>query len=86
MNKLIDSCFKYQILEYSYNLIFCEDSLNNKSLKYTKKYLYKCVLKQLISFVYEETENKVKDCAVCLEEFKTGANVTKLKCRHLFCN
>ena len=86
VNKLIDSCFKYQILEYSYNLTFCEDSLNNKSLKYTKKYLYKCVLKQLINFVYEETENQAKDYAVCLKEFKNKANVTKLKSVHLFCS
>ena len=60
--------------------------LNNKSLKYTKTYLYKCVLKQLTNFVYEKTENQVNDCAVCLEEFKNGANVTKLKCGHLFCS
>ena len=84
--KLINCCLSYKIMDYYTELRACGNTLKDKSLKYTIKYLYKCVLKQLTNFVYEETPNQANDCAVCLEEFKNGNNVTKLKCGHLFCS
>ena len=43
------------------------------------------MLKQQTDFVYEEAANENNDCSVCLEEFKNGTNVIKLKCGHVFC-
>ena len=86
LNKLIESYQNYQIMKNCDDLAVCGNVLNNKQMKYSKKYLYKCLIKQQQSFVYEEAANDNKDCAVCLEEFEIGTNVTKLKCGHLFCS
>ena len=86
LNKLIESCQNYQVIEHCDYLAVCGNILNNKQMKYSQKYLYKCVLKQQTAFVYEEAANENNDCSVCLEEFKNGTNVTKLKCGHVFCS
>ena len=85
VKQLVDSFNNYQISKHCDNLTICGHNLIKKNCNLTKNYLYQCVLKQQTNFVYEGTANQTTDCAICLEEFKNGANVTKLKCRHLFC-
>jgi len=86
VNSLFEFSKNYRTRQHRDELLAFGINIQKKHLKYKKMYLYKCVLKQQSNFVYEEIENKAKDCAVCLEEFKNGANVTKLKCEHLFCS
>ena len=86
VHSLFEFSTTYRTKKHRDELLVCESIINKKHLKYTKKYLYKCILKQQTNFVYEETPNQANDCAVCLEEFKNGTNVTKLKCGHLFCS
>ena len=86
VNSLFEFSKNYRTRQHRDELLALGIIIQKKHLKYKKMYLYKCVLKQQSNFVYEEIENQAKDCAVCLEEFKNGANVTKLKCGHLFCS
>ena len=86
VKKVVDLFNSYQIMEHCDNLAVFGNTLMNKYSKLAKAYLHKCVLKQQSNFVYERTANQTTDCAICLEEFKNGTNVTKLKCGHLFCS
>lgn len=55
LNKLIESYQNYQIMKNCDDLAVCGNVLNNKQMKYSKKYLYKCLIKKQQSFVYEGT-------------------------------
>ena len=85
LDKLTEYCEHYEIEDYFDELKVQSDAIHNKHVKYSNKYYHKCVLKQQSAFVYEKNQNEKTDCAVCLEELKNGANVTKLKCGHLYC-
>ena len=64
-NKILVSFSNHKVLEYFDDLAKLDKLFNKKCLKYTKKYLYKCVLKQQTNFVYEGSANQSTDCAVC---------------------
>ena len=85
LDKLMESFEHYKIKDHYKYLKFHSDAVHEKHVNYSNKYYHKCVLKQQTSFVYEKIWNKKTCCAVCLEELKDGANVTKLKCGHLYC-
>ena len=84
-DKLTEYCEHYEIEDYFDQLKVHSDTIHDKHVKYSNNYYHKCVLKQQSAFVYEKNQNEKTDCAVCLEELKNGANVTKLKCGHLYC-
>ena len=85
LDKLTETCESYEIEDHYKDLKVYSDAVHNKHVKYSRMYYHRCVLKQQTVIVYEKTKNEKADCAVCLEELKNGANVTKLKCGHMYC-
>ena len=56
-----------------------------KHIKYRQKYLSGYIINRQKPIKYKETANNTKQCAICLEDFKNGMSVIKLKCEHIFC-
>jgi len=57
----------------------------DKNETLTKNYYHKYIMRKQVTSQYNGTKVDRELCAVCLDNFKIGKSVTKLKCGHVFC-
>ena len=85
LDEIKSSLDKLQLDENRDNLLNSNTRLVEKYKKFKKDCYYKCILKLQQTFKYNSSLNTLESCVICLEDFKNGNSVTKLKCGHSFC-